>query len=54
MEGFTSLKQQEYGASYVYVCVYISKNVITNTKCYHQKQKLVPEISDCQTCKIQS
>lgn len=23
------------------VCVYIFKNVITNTKCYHQKQKLV-------------
>lgn len=48
------LKQQEYGASYVCVCVDSFKNVITNTKCYHQKQKLVPEISDCKTCKIQS
>lgn len=43
-----------YTHTHTYVCVYFFKDVTTNTKCYHQKQKLVQEISDGKTCKIQS
>lgn len=53
-EGFTSLKQQKYVSSYIYRYIYILKDVITNTKCYHQKQKLVQDIFNWKTWKIQS